>query len=108
MKRRFWLSYDIRSSESIEELYRWLARNKAVECVNDLASFIFDGDKKQVQQELITKLNLTDKDRLYLIYKKDNNSMAGTFIYGNRNSVAPWDSYAVEEEVVEDEEFLEA
>jgi hypothetical protein len=44
---------------------------------------------------------LRSKDRLYLIWRKDNGSITGRFIAGSRRR-APWAGYAVQSGETED------
>lgn len=86
---RFWLSYDIYDPNNYLRLYEWLDNLDAVECGNSVASFIFDGTKDDIKNNLFS-IGISEQDRMYLIYKDNNNQWKGSFIIGKRKKNPPW------------------
>ena len=100
MKIRVWLSYDLGVKGDYENLYIWLDRNKACECGDSIATFLWElTDQSDIKQQIGNSLNefveFSKKDRIYLIFKKENGSHAGSFIIGSRKS-NPWEGYSNE------------
>lgn len=104
MPKRYWLSYDIRTPETYEPLYRWLAEINAKECGNSVATFIFDGDTNALKENLKQNIPAITSEKIYVIYsRKDKFGTVGIFLWGNRNKTNPWDIYAIEKEQILDD-----
>ncbi len=108
MKKAVWLSYDLSIKGDYEGLYSWLDDQNAKECGDSLAFFNFDIKKDEhladkLKQEIENSVSLSKRDRIYIIYRDDNNKLKGTFLFGGRKS-APWTGYGIKQVVV-DEDF---
>lgn len=99
MKKRFWMSYDLGIDGDYDGLYSALDSLNAVECGDSTCSFELDTGKKDLPAAVLAFVKkhakLRTKDRLYLIWRKDNGSVTGRFIAGKRRR-APWAGYAVQ------------
>jgi hypothetical protein len=100
MKKRFWLSYDLGIDGDYDGLYGWLDRIKAIECGDGLASFALDVGKSRdipafILKQIKQRTSLRKRDRLYLIWRREDKKMSGDFIHGERHR-SPWAGYAVE------------
>lgn len=107
MKIRVWLSYDLTARGDYENLYYWLDSVKALECGSSMSTFFWSTNeieniKSEIRQSLKESVNFNKKDRVYLVFKKENGNYTGGFIIGSRKA-SPWEGYA-EEYTEEDEE----
>lgn len=110
MKTRVWLSYDLSVKGDYENLYTWLDAHKAQECGDSIATFFWESDtdtieniKTEISSSLKTEITFSKKDRVYLVFKKENETYAGSFIIGSRKA-NPWEGYS-QELISDDEEF---
>lgn len=98
MKMPIWMSYDFGVNGDYDGLYYWLDNNKAKECGNSIALFYYEY-KKDIIAELLKDLKknikLRKRDRIYIIYKKEDKYI-GKFLIGNRKG-SPWEGYSGEE-----------
>ncbi len=94
---RYWLSFDLGLRGSYELLYTWLDNMGAKECGDNVATFVTEKTREQINEELSGFLD--EKARIYIISKKKG----GRFILGKRK-VAPWAGYAEALQEVEEEE----
>jgi hypothetical protein len=99
MKKRFWLTYDLGIDGDYDGLYALLDELEAVECGDSACSFELDPRKKEppaaVLAEVRRHAKLRTKDRIYLLWRKNDGSITGRFIAGKRRR-SPWAGYAVE------------
>jgi hypothetical protein len=106
MEMRFWLNYDFGIDGDYEALYQWLDTNEAVECGDGSASFLLKVNEKLPSADVLKYIKkdvkLRKRDRLYLIWRKDNGKMTGEFIHGTRRR-SPWAGYAAGSTETEDE-----
>ena len=94
MEVRVWLGYDLGENGDYAGLYAWLCRHSAVECGCNLASLLVDcSSRKTVEDDVIAELrknvHLKESDRIYLLYRREDNMTKGLFLYGNRKE-SPW------------------
>lgn len=99
--KRLWLTYDLGIDGDYDTLYRWLDGLKAVECGDGVCSLQLDIGAKSPDAAVIAelkklKIKFRDRDRIYLIWRRDTGAVTGSFIVGKRHR-APWSGYAVEE-----------
>lgn len=98
--KRFWMAYDLGIDGDYDNLYGLLDTIKAVECGDGNCSFRIDVGPKEPSSAVLAllkknKVKLRPKDRIYLIWRRDNGTVTGKFIAGSRRR-APWSGYAVE------------
>ncbi len=99
-KKTFWLSYDLGLKGDYIGMYEWLDFKEARECGDSLAVFEFEYDDDFIQEilaQLKDNVEFKKGDRVYLIWKDEENRVKGSFIIGKRKP-APWEGYALEEE----------
>lgn len=84
-KKRYWLSFDLGLRGNYEELYIWLDNMKALECGENIATFVTDKSVKQINEELAKFLKKSV--RIYIIAKS-----GGKFILGRRKRPS-WAGY---------------
>lgn len=94
MEVRIWVSYDLGADGDYAGMYAWLDSHNAVECGDSMASLLIDCTSRgtvesDVLTELQRKVNLKPTDRIYLLYRREDNMTKGTFLYGNRKE-SPW------------------
>jgi len=97
MKIRVWLSYDLGVQGDYESLYSWLDGQKALECGDSIATFLWeDGEniKESIKKSLEARVEFKKNDRVYLIFKTEDTNN-GSFIIGKRKS-SRWDGYSSE------------
>lgn len=106
MDMRFWLNYDFGIDGDYEALYQWLDTIEAVECGDGSASFLFTANVKTSSSDVLKHIKkvvkLRKRDRLYLIWRKENGKMTGEFIHGHRKR-APWAGYAISSTGIDEE-----
>lgn len=97
MKQAIWISYDLGVKGDYQSLYEWLDLKKAAECGNSVAflRYEFKDDLiKELKEDLESKINFSNGDRIYIIFSnKEDSKIKGTFIRGGRKS-NPWTGYA--------------
>jgi len=97
MTKFFWISYDFGLKGDYESIYTWLDSHDAKECGDSFAyikKYSFKSDFiEELKADLSTNVNLKKKDRIYIIYKKDDGSISGLFLYGSRKR-NPWEGFA--------------
>lgn len=108
MKKVIWLSYDLSIKGDYEGLYTWLDDLDAKECGDSLAVFNFEiSDEydliEKLEEEIKNNVSLSKRDRIYIIYRADNNRLKGKFLFGKRKS-APWTGYGTKQIEI-DEDF---
>lgn len=95
---RYWISFDLGLQGDYEQLYAWLDRQDykergdqrgANECGDNVATFVSDKSREQIEKELKTRLSGQRKPRIYIITTKDG----GKFVFGKRK-LPPWKGYA--------------
>ncbi len=105
-KKAIWISYDFGLKGDYTGLYTWLDNMKAIECGNGLAFINIELSKTTIDNKSTNKdilsflkasmksyVKLTKTDRIYVIWKdNDNNFVKGEFINGNRKQ-SPWEGY---------------
>ena len=100
-----WISYDLGITGDYNGLFQWLDTHKGIECVNNTALIKEFSYKEDFFSELRTDLEkyikLERSDRIYVIYKDNDDRIKGKFLVGNRK-MAPWTGYAMLEEMTED------
>jgi hypothetical protein len=100
MKVRIWLSYDLGIQGDYAGIYTWLDEQKATECGDSIATFLFDDRddiKTTIKESLKKFVEFKKNDRIYLIFKNQKGNYTGSFIIGNRKS-SPWEGYASAED----------
>jgi hypothetical protein len=107
MNKAVWLSYDLGVKGDYEGLYAWLDDHDAIECGNNLSFFNFNVKKldkiiEELKKDLSDKVNISNRDRIYVIWKIDN-KIKGKFIFGKRKS-SPWKGYGSQETGVDEVE----
>jgi len=101
-KVRYWLSYDLGLRGNYEELYTWLDNLEARECGESAATFESVLNTEQIRAEL--KKILNKEARIYLI-GSIKGEMRGKFILGRRKARPPWNGYAVEVDILSEEDI---
>lgn len=102
MEVRIWISYDLGADGDYTGMYAWLDRHNAVECGDSFASLLVDCTSREtvegdVLAELQEKVDLKPTDRIYLLYRREDNMTKGTFLVGNRKE-SPWKGKANQKE----------
>ena len=105
MMKAIWLSYDLGIKGDYEGLYAWLDDHVAIECGDSVSFFYFDVKKpanliEELQTDLSKNVNLSPRDRIYIIWKIDN-KIKGKFIFGKRKA-SPWEGYGAKETGVDE------
>lgn len=95
MQVRIWISFDLGESGDYQGMYAWLDNHQAVECGDNLASlFVECTDRSTVEEDVMAELKanvkLTPSDRVYVIYRREDNLTRGAFMHGQRKSSSPW------------------
>jgi len=109
MKIRVWLSYDLSVKGDYENLYTWLDSYNAKECGDSMATFFWESEaieniKMEISSSLKVSITFSKKDRVYLVFKKEDETYAGAFIIGSRKA-SPWEGYS-QEQISDDEEYI--
>ena len=86
MEVRIWISYDLGENGDIAGMYAWLDRHDAVECGDSFASLLVNCEsratvERDVLAELHENVNLQQSDRIYLLYRREDNMTKGTFFF---------------------------
>ena len=94
MEVRIWISYDLGENGDIAGMYAWLDRHDAGECGDSFASLLVNCEsratvERDVLAELHENVKLQQSDRIYLLYRREDNMTKGTFLVGNRKE-SPW------------------
>lgn len=96
-EKTIWLSFDLGLKGDYQGIYSWLDKYGAKECSNSLATLKFSVKKnlvEEIEKEIKKNVRLKEDDRIYLIWKDDENGKAkGRFINGGRKR-APWQGYS--------------
>ena len=97
MQVRIWISFDLGVRGDYPGMYAWLDNHQAVECGDNFASLYIDcTSRSRVDEDLMAELNenvnLAPTDRIYVIYRREDNMTKGTFINGRRKA-NPWEGY---------------
>ena len=98
---RIWLSFDLHIGGDYEGIYKWLDSHNSNECGDSIATFIWDANsistiKNEIRDSLKNSVSFGKKDRVYIVFQKEDGSYAGTFLIGSRKS-NPWEGYSKEE-----------
>ena len=101
MKKAVWLSYDLGVNGDYEGFYAWLDDHDAIECGDSLAFFEFDVQQQEhlieeLKSDLSKSVNVSKRDRIYVIWKNGDDKIKGKFIFGKRKS-SPWGGYGTQE-----------
>lgn len=69
----------------------------AIECGESFCSFLFEcSDRDNLKPELLAAIQnavqLSPTDRIYVIYRRNDNFASGSFLWGRRK-VCPWEGY---------------
>ena len=98
------MSYDFGLRGNYTALFRFLDNHGARECGSGLAYFEYEQTElsvsawlKKLKSELLETIRPTQDDRIYLIWRDDDNTnkavtVRGQFILGGRKA-APWTGY---------------
>ena len=95
---RYWISFDLGLQGDYQALYAWLDKQDykergdgegAKECGDNVATFVSDKSREQIEGELKTRLSGQRNPRIYIITKDSG----GRFIFGKRK-FPPWKGYA--------------
>ncbi|CAE6688369.1 hypothetical protein [Paraburkholderia haematera] len=98
MQKTVWLSYDLGVKGDYEGLYKWLDNVEAFECGDSLAYFSVEVPNGRnvpdfVAEELNANVSFGKSDRVYLIWRNDEDSRnKGRFIIGKRKA-SPWEGF---------------
>ncbi len=99
---RYWLIFDLSARANPKGLFEWLDTMEATECGLFAATFISDKPRERVVTEL-TNAAGDGGIRLYLIGRKPDGTLVGSFILGRRKP-APWEGYAIKLQLVEEDD----
>jgi hypothetical protein len=106
MKKAVWLSFDLGIKGDYEGLYQWLDAHGAVECGDSVAFFKLESDGAdlpgEVKKSLEESIEVDAKTRVYIVYRRNDKSMRGTFLLGQRKA-PPWAGSAPGAATEEDE-----
>jgi hypothetical protein len=99
MKKAVWISFDLGIEGDYQGLYKWLDKNKAIECGDNFA-FIRkdvpsrDSDiSKIIKDEIKETTSIKKSDRIYIIYRNyTDKKVKGDFIFGSRKR-SPWEGF---------------
>ena len=98
--KTFWLSFDLGIRGDYNNLYKWLDKNEAIACGNNLAFIKFHyqtaDPKSELEKSLKDDVKFNQNDQIYLVWSDDENKTKGRFIVGGRKP-APWKGYHIEE-----------
>jgi len=100
-----WLSYDLGFKGDYENLYYWLDSHKAKECGNSVATLSYEYKNNLIEElskDLTDNISLAKNDRIYVIFRDEEDKLKGKFIIGRRKP-SPWAGYAQTLEEDEDE-----
>lgn len=96
MKKSVWISYNLGIKGDYQSLYEWLDNHEAKEYGYSLA-FLIQNMKEdlfsEIKFDLEEQVNFENGDRIYIIYKSQDNKIKGKFIRGSRKK-SPWIGYA--------------
>lgn len=97
MQVRIWISYDLGVKGDYPGMYAWLDNHQAVECGDSFASLFVECTNRgtvveDVLSEIKENVNLAPSDRIYIVYRREDNMTRGTFIHGRRKA-NPWEGY---------------
>jgi len=101
MQKAIWLSYDLGVKGDYASLYEWLDNKKAKESGNNVAFFKYevkkdDDLKKKLKNDISKHVKFAKRDRIYIIFRGDDQKLKGTFLFGRRKA-SPWKGYGVGE-----------
>jgi hypothetical protein len=114
--KAIWLSYDFGLKGNYSALFTYLDNHQAIDCGNGLAFFQYKNANSLTSEQLVEQLKLELKkaispsinDRIYVIWRDDDNSttsVKGRFIFGSRKSPA-WNGYATKEDDDQEDETI--
>lgn len=93
-----WIVFDLGVSGDYEGLYRWLDSRGAKECGPSVAVMEYEGKGRAVvdfvTDEIKKNVTVDSNTRIYIIYRDDDDSVHGKFIFGGRKR-APWFGYSM-------------
>lgn len=98
MIKTIWLSYDLGVKGDYQSFYAWLDNHKAIECGDSLAVIKYEVPEgatlpDKLKQDLDASITFSKTDRVYVIWKNDNDgNTKGRFIIGKRKA-SPWEGY---------------
>lgn len=103
-KKSIWLSYDFGLKGNYSALFTFLDNYGAIDCGNGLAYLKYDNKSQlnseklieSLQKEIMETVSPTSADRIYVIWRDDDESNAkvkGKFIFGSRKTPA-WNGYS--------------
>ncbi|MBS0588564.1 MAG: hypothetical protein JSS37_11575 [Proteobacteria bacterium] len=97
MYKSVWISYDLGVKGDYPSLYAWLDNHKAKECGDSVAYLKYElsQDEKlaeKLKKELASCVNFAKTDRVYIIFKIEDGTTKGQFIFGKRKA-SPWEGY---------------
>ena len=106
MEARVWLGYDLGVKGDYPGLYAFLDDHDAIECGESSCSFLFEcSDRDNLKPELLAAIEsavqLAPTDRLYVIYRRNDNLTSGSFLWGRRKA-CPWEGYGSKGENTEE------
>lgn len=105
-KSTIWISFDLGVRGDYESLYAWLGKQKAKECVNNLALLVYQysGNLFDALKSDLSASVATDKrTRIYVLYRDGTTKkMKGSFVFGGRRAPV-WAGFSEEEQQGDDE-----
>ena len=103
-KKTIWMTYDLGLRGNYSALFTFLDNHKAIECGNGTAYFLYENENNLNSEDLIQKLKNeleemvapSTSDRIYIIWRDNENSgVKGRFLFGSRKT-PPWVGYSTE------------
>ena len=90
----------------IQDCMHFLNNHDAIECGESFCSFLFEcSDRDNLKPELLAAIEsaaqLAPTDRLYVIYRRNDNLTSGSFLWGRRKA-CPWEGYGSKGEITEE------
>jgi hypothetical protein len=91
-----WIAFDFGFDGPYEEMYRWLDKQKALECGTNVAFLLFPKSSnlyESVLNQVQANVGLRPTDRVYVVCTPKSGEVKGKFIHGSRRR-APWENFA--------------
>jgi hypothetical protein len=104
--KAIWISFDMGLKADYDGLYAWLDSYGAKECCGNLAfiSYTYNSDLvSEIEKDIKDHVEITKKDRIYLIFSNEEAKMKGVWLFGTRKAPA-WSGYSAKEATTDDGE----
>ena len=95
VKLKTWISFDLGIGGDYDGMYSWLDNHEARECGINFAylqyDFIREGPEgfEELKEDLKVEVNLTKKDRIYIVVREQSGQLRARFLFGKRKR-PPW------------------